>query len=386
MATLRRQPLPPSDINAAKAKTLPRASIIVPTLNESRHIGALLQQLIDFAPPEVTEIFVSDGGSTDGTQEIVRAFEARDRRILLISNHGRIQAIGVNIAAKASSPQSEVLIRMDSHAAYGNDFVKTLLTEMGRPELHSVVVRMVTVGEGCFQRAVAMVSNTAAGTGGSAHRIGAESKVVDHGHHAAFRRRTFLDLGGYDETFATNEDAEFDHRLMLKGGRIWLSVEADVRYFPRSSPFALARQYFKYGAGRFRTMWKHRVRPKLRQLIPVLLTLYLLASFPVALLVSPIMLLPLGAYGALLAGATVSALSRNPTLCTLWVPVALVVMHVSWGLGFLSAIARWHLTRPSTPVQEAFVEPVEPSAQKERGSSVKAVSAPKPVSLPERAH
>ena len=42
-----------------------------------------------------------------------------------------------------------------------------------------------------------------------------KSGYVDHGHHAAFRAASFKAIGGYDETFSHNEDAEFDGALEI---------------------------------------------------------------------------------------------------------------------------------------------------------------------------
>ena len=56
---------------------------------------------------------------------------------------------------------------------------------------------------------------------------------MEHGHHAAFDRKAFLAVGGYDESFTHNEDAELDIRLRKSGAKIWLCSELGIAYFPR---------------------------------------------------------------------------------------------------------------------------------------------------------
>jgi succinoglycan biosynthesis protein ExoA len=203
-----------------------------------------------------------------------------------------------------------------------------------RTGVESVVVPMVTSGERGFQRAVAAAQNSLIGNGGSAHRRKSESKFVDHGHHAAFTRSSFLRVGGYDETFSHNEDAEYDHRVALAGGRIWLCGEALLSYFPRRDPWGLAKQYFFHGAGRARTLLTHRMRPHLRQLIPLAIWAGVIGGLVLSALDPTFLLLPV-AYALMCLGwgAAAALSARDPWL--LAVGPAAMIMHLAWASGFL---------------------------------------------------
>lgn len=50
-----------------------KISVIIPTLNEAPHIGRLIRYLMQHASPLLSEIIVSDGGSTDDTEGCARA-------------------------------------------------------------------------------------------------------------------------------------------------------------------------------------------------------------------------------------------------------------------------------------------------------------------------
>ena len=129
-----------------------------------------------------------------------------------------------------------MLLRADAHADYPPGFVAAVTEALAQPGVTSVVVPMRTVGVTPFQRAVAAAQNSRLGNGGSAHRGGGgPSGPVEHGHHAAFDRDAFLRLGGYDERFTHNEDAEHDVRATRAGGLVWMCREAPVTYFPRAT-------------------------------------------------------------------------------------------------------------------------------------------------------
>jgi succinoglycan biosynthesis protein ExoA len=327
-----------SDISNNHPNSLHYLSVVIPTLNEERHIEQLICQVLANAPASLLEIIVSDGGSGDATCPMVRRLAQRDPRVRLIDNPRQIQAAGVNAAVAEIDPRSRYILRLDAHSSYSDSFVADILAEIVKRDVDSVVVRLSSVGDTCFQRAVAYVSNDAIGNGGARHRMGEASGFVDHGHHAIFKREAFFGLGGYDEDFDTNEDAEFDHRLRMKGGTIWLAADMPVDYYPRSTLRSLGLQYFRYGRGRARNFVKHRQRLRLRQLLPALLFLYCTVTLPFGTM-QPYLLLPLAVYAVAVVGSMARLFLHHRSLCVVGVLVALPAMHLSWGCGFVAGCA-----------------------------------------------
>lgn len=294
--------------------------IVIPCLNEEAHLPALLEQLC--AQSAGALIVVADGGSTDRSRAIVEEAMTRFEGLRLIDNPARIQSAGVNRAVRLLGEGRRFLVRVDAHCLYPDDYAARLKKAAIAKNAQSVVVPMRTRGRSCFQKAAAAAQNSVLGTGGSPHRHVGTGIYVDHGHHALMEIALFRDVGGYDESFTHNEDAELDRRLANAGGRIWLEPTLALDYFPRKSPGALFRQYFGYGGGRARTLRKHRMRPALRQLLPALLAPMLLLLVP-AIAWAGISL----SYGALLG-------LRARSLCVAAAGPAAMVMHLGWSLGF----------------------------------------------------
>jgi succinoglycan biosynthesis protein ExoA len=313
-----------------------RALVVIPCLNEASHIEALVAQLLAAAGREAVRIVIVDGCSTDGTREIAERLAAADPRVIVLDNVRRIQSVAVNRAVEAHGDGAEFLIRIDAHASYPDDYCARLLAEQARTGADSVVVSMKARGEGGFQKAAAAAQNSVLGNGGSAHRNPGAGRWVDHGHHALMRTEAFRAVGGYDETFSHNEDAELDVRLGEAGYRIFLMGGEPIAYFPRSSLGSLFRQYLNYGRGRARNFLKHRQRPKLRQLAlyGVAPAVGLLAFAPVwPVLAAPALgwsLVCLG-YGAIL-GAHDRDVRAGAS------GVAAMAMHMGWSLGFLGGV------------------------------------------------
>ena len=313
--------------------------VVIPTLNEAHGIADVVDSLCADLPPGVdTTVVVADGGSTDGTVARVRDLMSTRPRLCLLHNPKRIQSAAVNLAARKLGRDAQVLIRCDAHASYPPGFVRRLLETLERSGADAVVVPMDSTGSTCLQRAVAWVSDTRLGSGGSAHRGGTRSGFVDHGHHAAFRMASFRRAGGYDETFTHNEDAELDCRQRALGGRIYLDAGIRLSYRPRATLASLARQYFQYGQGRSRTVRRHPGSMRARQLaLPLHLAVSLL-SLALAVWWPLLLAWPL-AYLLVLVLTSVSIAWRQRSACGLLAGVAAGTMHMSWALGFYSGLA-----------------------------------------------
>ncbi|WP_370336792.1 glycosyltransferase family 2 protein [Parvularcula marina] len=312
-----------------------RIVVAVPTLNESSTIAACLTSLMK--GNENMQFLVLDGGSDDGTREIVALLAAKHQNLSLHHNSRRNQAAAINQASQIADGKRDILIRCDAHAVYPEGYALSLgqkLIEMGAD---SVVVPMDAVhteDAGCFERANAMIVDTPLGSGGSAHRGGRKSGFVDHGHHAAFWRTRFVKLGGYDEAMLANQDAEYDTRLRADGGKIWLDAGIRLDYFVRKTPRSLWTQYWRYGRGRADHIRKHLVTPRIRQLIPVLHVLAMMYSGAILTMTKWATAYPI-VYGTTIIGAGIWAALKNRTRCGLMAPLVLAIMHTGWGLGFI---------------------------------------------------
>lgn len=327
-----------SDRRKKYAREFLFVTIVVPTLNEERYIEACLRSLIDSVRDIRCEILVVDGGSSDRTVELATMMPPGPVAISVLHNPKRLQSAALNLAAALASPEATVLVRADAHARYPTDFIRTCVEALIDHDATSVVVPMLTEGHAGMQRAVAAVQNSRLGNGGAVHRIGGSSRFVDHGHHAAFDRVFFRRIGGYDETFSHNEDAEFDLRAARAGGRIWICSEATVAYYPRDTLDGVAKQYARHGRGRAKTLLLHRLWPKFRQVAPLGILAGCLGGALLAPFDSITLAVPLGYVGVCQGwGIAASVRRRDPWLLAMG--AAAMAMHFGWAFGFLSELA-----------------------------------------------
>ncbi|HEX9007232.1 MAG TPA: glycosyltransferase family 2 protein, partial [Bacteroidota bacterium] len=234
----------------------PVVSVIMPVCNEGtfiqRSLGAVTAQEY---PRELLEILVVDGMSDDGTRELVLTAGRADARIRLIDNPRCIVSCAFNLGLREA--RGDVIVRVDGHTIIAADYVAACVAALLRTGADNVGGRMQPEGSTPFGRAVAMATSVPFGVGGGRFHYSADEEWVDTVYLGAWRREIFDRLGGFDEEMVKNQDDEFNYRLREDGGRILLSPAIRSRYFNRTSPRLLWKQYFAYGFWKVRVMQKH---------------------------------------------------------------------------------------------------------------------------------
>lgn len=311
-----------------------RVLIVIPCLNEEAYLEKLVEQLLATTQQFDRKIVIADGESTDGTLRIARMLSEKYPEVAYIHNTKRLQSAAVNLAVAIFGDHYDYLIRIDAHSDYPENYCDTLVSDAIQKQAQSVVVSMDTIGKSGFQKAVAAAQNSKLGNGGSAHRnTNSEGKWVEHGHHALMSIVAFRSIGGYDETFSHNEDAELDYRLSQAGHKIWLTGQTGLTYYPRATPAALFRQYFKFGYGRARTIFKHHMKPHPRQMAPLVVAPALFL-FILSTIFGSILALPLIAWAMICLAYGLLLAKRAKDIDLIPSGFAIMVMHMAWSLGF----------------------------------------------------
>jgi succinoglycan biosynthesis protein ExoA len=278
-----------------------------------------------------------DGQNYPGSIEVVvaagdlptsRAADGRD--VVVVENPSGHTPVGLNLAAKAST--GEILVRVDAHSSIPPDYIRHVVEVLRITRADNVGGRQVPVGTTFMEKAIAAAMASRFGAGDARYRIGGEAGPADTVYLGAFPRSVFDLVGGYDERFLRNQDYELNHRIRESGGVVWFDPTIEVAYRPRASIAALGRQYFQYGRWKRFFARTHRSL-RSRQWAPPLLVLTLVASLVGSIWWTWLLAVPILYVLGLIAIGLASLPRVGPP--ALLVPVALAVIHISWGLGFL---------------------------------------------------
>ncbi|MFH2101777.1 MAG: glycosyltransferase family 2 protein [Chloroflexota bacterium] len=325
----------------------PFVSIIVPCFNEQATILGLLSALDGQTyQRSAMEVIIADGMSTDNTRSLVASFSAQhpDLVIVLIDNPDRIIPAALNRAIETA--RGEIIVRLDAHSWPYPDYVEKCVASLqaGLGENVGGVWEIQAINEHWIARSIAEAAGHPLGVGDALYRYATKSSYVDTVPFGAFKRDLLAQIGFFDETLLTNEDYEFNTRIRKSGGRIWLDPAIRSVYYTRASLGSLAKQYWRYGYWKWQMLKRYPETLRWRQGLPPVFVLSLLLGAILAFFLSSFryfIVVEIIAYFSILGVASLerSWRRRQPSLLA-GMPLAIAIMHISWGAGFLWSIIK----------------------------------------------
>src|ERR1700722_213382 len=332
--------------------TLPAVSVVMPVLNEEKHLAESVAAVLGQDYPGGFELVLAIGPSKDRTEAIARGLAAADSRITVVSNPSGQIASAMNAAVKAA--RHEILTRIDAHSMLPEGYLRTAVRTLMETGAADVGGWMAAEGITPFQSAVAWAMTSPFGMGAAANHTSGDAGPADTVYLGVYRREAIEKVGGYDETMLVAEDWELNYRIRAAGGLIWFTPDLKVTYRPRATLGTLAKQQFRYGRWRGVVPRRYPETVNPRYLAPPVATalnavgLVLGAAGLIGTLAgaaAPVTYLTLGfAIPAVyVAGVTAVAggvAPGHPAGVRARVPLVLATMHSSWGAGFLTSPRR----------------------------------------------
>lgn len=336
--------MPENKLADPTAPPWPMVSIIMPVRQEADFIEKAVRSILasDY-PADRIEVLVVDGMSTDETHSIVQSLAAEDERVRLLDNPERIVPHAMNTGIRAA--RGEIILRVDGHALIATDFVRQSVQALfDHPEAWCAGGAVTTLARTYVGRAIAGAMTSPVGVGNAMFRLGSFEGYVDTIAWGAYWKWVFERIGLFDEELIRNQDDELNLRLILAGGKIWMTPKVQSEYYPRTTLGKLARQYYQYGFWRIRTIQKHRQPATLRQIAPLVFVLCWLILIAGTLIWSPIgylLLVFASLYLLGLGAGTLDVMRRCGLRESLLAPIIFAILHFAYGLGSLSGIVQF---------------------------------------------
>jgi succinoglycan biosynthesis protein ExoA len=321
----------------------PKVSLLVAMRNEEQYIERCLTSILaqDY-PAANLDLWVLDGQSSDRSYQIVeRLFRSRPNCHLL-PNPKITQAAGWNLGITRAG--GDIIGIVSAHAELADDYVSRAVETLQRTGADMVGGPMRASSDGWVGQTIALATSSPFGVGGARFHYTEREQEVDTVYMGLCWRDVYERVGGFDEEMVRNQDDELSYRLLKRGGRIVCNPAIRSRYYNRSTLRSLWRQYFQYGFWKVRVMQKHPRQMRPRQFAP---------PFFVAALAGGSLLAPFTRLGRLLLAMTIGSYVLGNFGATIGIarkrgwgnvgllPGVFLILHISYGLGFLCGLWCW---------------------------------------------
>ncbi|MBI4319523.1 MAG: glycosyltransferase [Chloroflexi bacterium] len=220
-----------------------KVSVITTVKNERDTIHSLLQSLLAQTRP-ADEIVIVDGGSTDGTADIVREFVRQGAPIKLIVSAGSNIAQGRNIAIRAA--EGDIIVSTDAGVRLARNWLENLLAgfeaSAGGEDVDVVAGFFVPDPQTAFETSMGATVLPAV-------RDVKPQNFLPSSRSIAFSKKAWAAVGGYPEWLDYCEDVVFDLMLRDAGFRFAFAPDAVAYFRPRRDLLEFFKQYYMYARG-----------------------------------------------------------------------------------------------------------------------------------------
>jgi glycosyltransferase involved in cell wall biosynthesis len=212
-----------------------KVSLVATVLNGRPHVEGFLDSVrAQTRAPD--EVVIVDGGSTDGTFEVLQRAEG----VNALSEPGANIARGRNVAVRAAA--HDVVAVSDADTVLDADWLARILEPLERdPGVQVVAGFYRPIAFTPLQHWAAAVSLPERGE--------LRPGWMPSSRSLALRRPAWESVGGYPEWLDVGEDMWFNHQLVRAGVRIELAPGAVAGWRVRPTAGSTWRQYARYAEG-----------------------------------------------------------------------------------------------------------------------------------------
>ena len=212
-------------------------SVVTPALNERASIQALVDSLLAQTVLP-TEIVVADGGSTDGTRELLDKLAIAHPRLRVVDGPGGISG---NRNAAIAAAAHEIVACIDAGCTAQPDWLEKITAPFARGE---------DWVSGFYVPRGGSLRSTCAGLALMSVREEVNPEyITPPGASQAFRKKVWERVGGFPEGMAAAEDTLFGERAKAAGFKPYFEGDALIHWRPPEGLGEMVKKAFRWGVG-----------------------------------------------------------------------------------------------------------------------------------------
>jgi len=210
-----------------------KVSFVATVINEELTIKAFLNSI--FSQSKIPdEVIIVDGGSTDGTLDILSRY-----KVSVISKKGN-RSVGRNEAIREA--KNEIIACSDSGCILDKDWVKNIVKPFNNPKIDVVAGYYKGIARTVFEKSLIPYVLV------MPDKVNPDT-FLPATRSMAFKKSIWKKAGGFPEEFSNNEDYVFAKNLKRIGARIVFEKSAIANWIPRKNIKEAFVMFYRFALG-----------------------------------------------------------------------------------------------------------------------------------------
>ena len=332
-----------------------KLATVIPCLNEKEHILNCLESLRNQTFDNSKHlIWILDGGSTDGTIEIIENYiqnldQNHSPKIELHHNEKKFVPHARNFALKELPDSIEFIVEMIAHCTVPNDHYERReeawnrcysISEKGGKKLAALGVRVLPAEGNMTVQESWIESCLSSRFGGGSGQFASFSKE-ERTKVPAFvthDRSALKAVDGWSEKFETSQDSDLSMRLLSSNFELMRTPSTHVNMRKRNNLANWWKMSVRYGFWRTKILMQYPSRASLREFLPlfgILITIFLAIWF------KSFASIPLLAYGIVLILVGINSMLYSKTISSIFgTPLCMIILHTGFSLGLIQGLIK----------------------------------------------
>tara|TARA_A100001011_G_scaffold390460_1_gene473913 strand:- start:1029 stop:2054 length:1026 start_codon:yes stop_codon:yes gene_type:complete len=317
----------------------PIISIVTPSYNRSVELDLLIKSICEQNfDLKMIELIISDDGSTDDTEKVVKGWAIRTEFELKYLNQknqgpGRARNHGMEHSV------GDLILFIDSDCEADSDWIKNIYDCFLKENFDACGGPDGARGDfSLLQKAIDFSMTSFLTTGGMrGHSKNMIAKFYPRTHNMGLKKKVFEKIGGFGN-LRHGQDIEYSNRILSNGSKITFVPDALVYHRRRTTIRQFFKQVFNWGVARINLFHidKNLLEPihflpalSLLISISVLVGCFILPNvfYPI-LIISSYLILIISIYGSL---------KYKSIFMIFYLPVIIPIQIFGYGLGFIWA-------------------------------------------------